>query len=121
MVPVLYRINTMNQESPNKQCCTISLEPEEENKLLQMIKALSNPVRFSILKYLTTHEGCINSQLVANLPIAQATTSQHLEVLKDAGFVISSPNGAATCYKLDPHQIILFQQLINKTFKTKKL
>jgi len=58
-----------------------------------MFKALGNPIRFEMLKFLVTHPGCITGDIVDYLPIAQATVSQHLKVLRDAGLVQGEVSG----------------------------
>jgi ArsR family transcriptional regulator, arsenate/arsenite/antimonite-responsive transcriptional repressor len=68
-------------------CCTLDIDGRDQNRLVQMFKALGNPLRFEIMKYLVTHPGCITGDIVAHLPVAQATVSQHLKVLRDAGWV----------------------------------
>lgn len=35
------------------------------------------------------------------LPLAQSTVSQHLKVLKDAGWITGAIDGPRTCYALD--------------------
>ena len=67
-----------------------------------MLKAAGNPIRFEILKFLVTHPGCITGAIVDHLPIAQATVSQHLKVLRDAGWIEGEIAGPAVCYTLSP-------------------
>ena len=66
-----------------------------------MLKALGNPIRFGIVKYLAERRACICGEIVAATPLAQSTVSQHLKVLKDAGLVAGEIEGPATCYGLD--------------------
>ena len=67
-------------------CCTLDIDGEKQEKLVAMFKALGNPTRLEMMKFLVTHPGCITGDIVSFLPIAQATVSQHLKVLRDAGF-----------------------------------
>jgi ArsR family transcriptional regulator len=75
-------------------CCTLDISGAEEQQLVTMFKALGNPSRFEIMKFLVTHPGCITDDLVQFLPQAQATVSQHLKVLRDAGWIIGTTKGA---------------------------
>ena len=68
-------------------CCTLEISGAEQKRLVAMFKALGNPVRLEIVKFLVTHPGCITGDIVDYLPIAQATVSQHLKVLKDSGLI----------------------------------
>ena len=79
-----------------------------------MCKALGHPHRFEILKFLLTHPGCITGNIVDHLPISQATTSQHLAVLKEAGWIRGTVSGPATCYCLDAVRIGWFKELVGR-------
>jgi DNA-binding transcriptional ArsR family regulator len=73
----------------------------EQERLVTMFKALGNPTRFEIIKFLVTHPGCITGDIVDYLPIAQATVSQHLKVLREAGWIAVTIEGTATCYGMN--------------------
>ena len=47
---------------------------------------------------LLAHDACYCGQLVDQLSLAQATVSQHLKVLKDAGLIVGEIEGLRTCY-----------------------
>ena len=53
--------------------------------LARFAKALGHPARIAILKFLAKQETCYFGDIHEELPIAQATVSQHLKELKDAG------------------------------------
>ncbi len=97
-------------------CCTLEIGGREQERLVRMFKAVGNPIRFEILKYLVTHPGCITADIVQHLPIAQATVSQHLKVLRQAGWLSAEPEGSATCYRLDSQQIRWFRRWIDEIF-----
>ena len=81
-----------------------------------MFKALGNPIRFEIMKFLVTHPGCITGDIVEYLPIAQATVSQHLKVLRQAGFIAGTVEGTATSYCLDEDSITWFRSKVGEIF-----
>ena len=81
-----------------------------------MFKAVGNPIRFEIIKFLVTHPGCITGDIVDHLPVAQATVSQHLKVLKDAGWISGIIEGTATCYRLDEKSIEWFRSIVDDIF-----
>ena len=81
-----------------------------------MFRALGNPHRFEIMKYLVTHPGCITGDIVDFLPIAQATVSQHLKVLRDAGWIIGTVEGAATSYCLNEEAVAWFRDRVGDIF-----
>lgn len=107
---------TMIVESPPLACCTLDITGLEQERLVEMFKALGNPIRFEIMKYLVTHPDCITGDIVEILPIAQATTSQHLKVLREAGLIKGTANGTATSYCLHDENIGWFSEKISEIF-----
>lgn len=63
-----------------------------------LAKALGNPVRVRILRLLLARDACYCGQIVEEVPLAQATVSQHLKILKDAGLVRGDIEGPRVCY-----------------------
>jgi ArsR family transcriptional regulator, arsenate/arsenite/antimonite-responsive transcriptional repressor len=72
----------------------------DEERLVQMLKALGNPIRFRIMRTLAERKTCITQEIVETTPLAQSTVSQHLKVLRDAGLIDGETEGPATCYCL---------------------
>jgi predicted transcriptional regulator len=97
-------------------CCTLEISGADEERLVAMFKALGNSTRFEILKFLLTHPGCITGDIVDYLPIAQSTVSQHLKVLRDAGWIDGTVHGPATCYCLHEQNIAWFRQRVGEIF-----
>jgi ArsR family transcriptional regulator len=77
-----------------------SYDPEDE-VLAEQLKALAHPARLRIVEVLATRGTCICGQIVEVMPLAQATVSQHLKVLKDAGLLQGTIDGPRSCYCLD--------------------
>ena len=73
----------------------------DEARLVGMLKALGNPVRFRIMQTLAERQTCITQEIVETTPLAQSTVSQHLKVLREAGLVQGEIEGPATCYCVD--------------------
>ncbi len=95
-------------------CCTLDIDGDEEILFVSMLKALGNPIRFEIVKFLVTHPGCITGDIVDHLPIAQATVSQHLKVLRDAGWIQGTVSGPATNYCLNAARIAWFKETVDE-------
>jgi ArsR family transcriptional regulator, arsenate/arsenite/antimonite-responsive transcriptional repressor len=100
----------------DKPCCNLSIEGPDQERFIVMLKAAGNPIRFEILKFLVTHPGCITGNIVDHLPIAQATVSQHLAVLREAGWIEGATEGPATCYCLSPNAIAWFKNIVARIF-----
>jgi len=80
--------------------------------LAEKMKALSHPVRLEIIEILKD-KCCICGEIVDVLPLSQATVSQHLKVLKDAGFIIGETDGTKVCYMLNQIAIDKFKDRIS--------
>ncbi len=55
--------------------------------LARIAKALGHPARIAIMNFLAKQHTCYFGDINEELPIAQATVSQHLKELKDAGLI----------------------------------
>jgi len=88
----------------------------DEQRLTQMMKALGHPARMQIVRYLSENPQCFTGDIVQVLPLAQATVSQHLKVLRDAGLICGTIEGPATSYCLDDDAIAWFQAQVNRLF-----
>jgi ArsR family transcriptional regulator len=97
-------------------CCTLDISGAEQEQLVTMFKALGNPIRFEIMKFLVTHPDCMTGDIVDILPIAQATVSQHLKVLREAGWVKGTTEGPATNYCLNEDNIAWFKTKVGEIF-----
>lgn len=74
---------------------------EAENQLATFSKALGHPARIAILQYLIKQKTCICGDIVNELPLSQATVSQHLKELKNCGIIKGEISGVKTCYCID--------------------
>lgn len=86
---------------------------EDEHRLSQLMKALGHPARLQIIRYLMEHPQCITGDIVDVLPLAQATVSQHLKVLREADLICGTIEGTATCYCLNYETIMWFKAQVD--------
>jgi ArsR family transcriptional regulator len=84
---------------------------EQDEDLAALARALSHPARVAIVRHLAQSGTCICGQLVDVLPLAQATVSQHLKVLREAGFIQGEVDGPRTCYCVNPETVKRFHAL----------
>ncbi|AVR47025.1 transcriptional regulator [Christiangramia fulva] len=75
---------------------------DQQNEFARMAKALAHPARVAIIQHLLKASQCINGHLVDKLGLAQATISQHLKELKDAGLVQGTIEGVSVNYCIHP-------------------
>jgi DNA-binding transcriptional ArsR family regulator len=69
-----------------------------DERVALLAKALGHPARVRIMRLLLECETCFCGELVERLPLAQATVSQHLKVLKEAGLIEGEIDGPRTSY-----------------------
>jgi DNA-binding transcriptional ArsR family regulator len=94
----------------------LAITHENRERLVAMFKALSHPVRFEILQFLLAHPSCITKDVVDALPLSQATVSQHIKILREAGWVASEAKCQATCHWLDNENIAWFKSVVGEIF-----
>ena len=85
---------------------------DEEVRLAAFARALAHPARIAILRQLALRQGCLCGDLVEILPLAQATVSQHLKVLKDAGLIRGDVDGPRVCYCVEPRALRRLRALV---------
>ncbi|MBX2846195.1 MAG: metalloregulator ArsR/SmtB family transcription factor [Saprospiraceae bacterium] len=88
---------------------------ERQNELAEDFKAMAHPARVAIVQFLANAGGCICQDIVAEIGLAQATVSQHLKVLKHAGFIKGQIDGPAVCYCLNYRKCNQFLKLLNNS------
>ena len=74
---------------------------KEQNDLAIVLKALAHPARIAILQHIIKQQACICNDLVNEIGLAQATISQHLKELKNAGIIKGSIEGTSVGYCFD--------------------
>lgn len=89
----------------------------QQNDIANMAKAIGHPARVAILQYLVKKNACVCGDLVDELGLAQATTSQHLKELKNAGIIQGAIEGASVCYCINPKVWRQYKELFNNFFK----
>lgn len=80
-------------------------------ELAVVAKALGHPVRVQILRTLLEQRACFCGELVAALPLAQSTVSEHLRILREAGLVQGDIDGPRVCYCARPERLLRFIEL----------
>lgn len=93
---------------------------EEQNKLATLLKAIAHPARIAILQQIIATNACICGDLVEELGLAQATISQHLKELKNAGIIKGTIEGVKVCYCIEPKTWLLLQAQLGGFFNSYK-
>jgi DNA-binding transcriptional ArsR family regulator len=73
----------------------------EQNRIADFAKALGHPARIAILQFLANQNACMCGDIVEEIPLSQATVSQHLAELKRVGLIKGEIDGPKMCYCID--------------------
>jgi DNA-binding transcriptional ArsR family regulator len=93
-----------------------NLFTEEQNAIATLAKALGHPARVAILQHLIKSKACINSDLVNELGLAQATISQHLKELKNLGIIQGTIEGTSMNYCIHSKNWLVIKDTFNHLF-----
>lgn len=100
-------------------CCTRPDEEAQEGlviddeQLAAMAKALGHPTRVRIVRLLAARSACVTGDLVAELPFAQSTVSEHLRILREAGLIQGEIEGPRTSYCLNQAGFAAFRRALS--------
>ena len=90
---------------------------EDDIRMARFAKALSHPARIAIVKLLASMDTCFCGEIVEELPIAQATVSQHLKELKDSGLIQGCIEPPKIRYCIEPENWRKAQRLFTDFWK----
>jgi len=85
-----------------------------DHETAALAKALAHPARVAIVRLLVARGECICGDIVGELPLAQATVSQHLKVLKQAGLIRGEIDGPRVCYCINPEAVTRLKALLGR-------
>jgi DNA-binding transcriptional ArsR family regulator len=79
-----------------------------------IFKALGHPARLAIMKYLAETRTCISGDISNELPLSRTTVNQHLQELKDIGFIKGEIKGVRVKYCLNQQKIESMRNIITR-------
>jgi ArsR family transcriptional regulator, arsenate/arsenite/antimonite-responsive transcriptional repressor len=85
---------------------------KKEQELASLAWGLAHPARIAILKLLLSRGECVCGAIVEEMPLAQATVSQHLKVLKETGWIQGEIDGPRVCYCPTKGAMARFQECL---------
>ena len=95
------------------------MESDKKERFSELSKALGHPHRaeiINILANLPCDSQCMVGNIVDRLPISQSTVSQHLKILKDAGWIKGNIEGPRVCYCLREGVFEEYKRMFNSLF-----
>ena len=76
------------------------MENTEFDRLAEIFKALSHPIRLQIVFGLVEKKECNVTKMVEKLNMPQPNVSQHINILKNAGIIDGYRKGNQICYRV---------------------
>jgi DNA-binding transcriptional ArsR family regulator len=98
-----------------------SVFPAGDLALAAFAAAMGHPARIAIVRFLLARGEQCCGEIAAELPLAQATVSQHLKALLAVGILSVRADGLRRCYKLEPGQIRTFCDAMQCTLGRKRV
>ena len=93
---------------------------KDQNEIALIAKAIGHPARIAILQYLLKKNACVCGDIVDEIGLAQATVSQHLKELKQAGLIKGDIDGRKVCYCIDNSKWDIVKDLLFEFFDQKQ-
>ena len=91
---------------------------KKQNTLAQYARVLGHPARIAILEEMIKNKTCICGDLVNEIGLAQATISQHLRELKNAGLIKGKISGTKVCYCINEKKVKQISEALKKFFSS---
>ncbi|NMM49889.1 ArsR/SmtB family transcription factor [Marinigracilibium pacificum] len=89
---------------------------ERQNEIASLMKVFAHPARIAIIDHLLQSNACINSDLVKELGMAQASISQHLKELKNAEIIQGTVEGTSMNYCINPTKWKVISEMLSTFF-----
>ncbi|QDV68872.1 Biofilm growth-associated repressor [Rosistilla carotiformis] len=105
----------VKRASSNKPCDStpVPLAPDASaTDFAKLAWAIAHPARVQIVRLLIGRKACVCGDIVAQLPLAQSTVSQHLKILKESGLIEGEVDGPKVCYCINHERLARLKTLI---------
>jgi ArsR family transcriptional regulator len=98
----------VKQQTTKKRCDSapvkLNADPTADD-FAKLAWAIAHPARVQIVRLLIGREACICGEIVEVMPLSQATVSQHLKILKNAGLISGEIDGIRSCYCINADRL----------------
>lgn len=89
-----------NEKKPN-----LKVDFQSIKKASLILRSLNHKLRQKILTLIDEHEKITVTEIYVNLRLEQPVASQHLAILRKAGFVVTERDGKFIYYKVNYNRI----------------
>ena len=95
------------------------MDKEVAEHVAGVMKAVAHPIRLQITELLEKREMCVGDIVEASGG-KQASTSQHLNMMRDKGVLSNRRDGAKVYYRIDNRNVVKLLHCIHDNCETKK-
>lgn len=106
---------TLNSESENGT--SLKVELLNIKKAALVLRAINHKLRQQILKLIDAHGKVTVTELYVKLRLEQSVASQHLAILRKAGFVKTTRDGKFIYYSLNTNRIQEVNKFVDQLLK----
>ena len=93
------------------------LHSADANQVAAISKVFAHPARIAIIEHISKQQDCICNDLVEVIGLSQATVSQHLQVIKNAGILRGRVKGKNQYYCINKSKVNQFKATIETFFE----
>jgi ArsR family transcriptional regulator len=90
----------------------------DQQQVIKITKALADPTRFGILQAIAVSDERCCGELANRFPITQATCSQHLKILAEAGLITRRREGQFNYYRLVRDTLESYRYALGAAFES---
>jgi DNA-binding transcriptional ArsR family regulator len=100
----------------NNDLQQIELNILKNKKVLHILRAINHPLRLKIIKFIDEKKQATVTEIYTELLLEQAIVSQHLAILRRAGFLIAKRQSKFIYYTISYNFTAYFVVTINAFF-----
>jgi ArsR family transcriptional regulator, arsenate/arsenite/antimonite-responsive transcriptional repressor len=89
-----------------------------QNRIAELAKALAHPAKIAILNIIAQKKTCICNDIVEELPLSQASVSQHLKEMKRIGIITGKITPPKVCYCVNEVVLAEMKESFNLLFSS---
>ncbi|MCC9645139.1 metalloregulator ArsR/SmtB family transcription factor [Rhodopirellula sp. JC740] len=107
----------MAKKSTKSKCdaTPVKLKPDPTAEdFAKLAWAIAHPARVQIVRFLIGRDACMCGEIVAQLPLAQSTVSQHLKILKESGLIQGEVDGPRVCYCINENRLKQLKMFVSQ-------
>jgi DNA-binding transcriptional ArsR family regulator len=92
--------------------CGLKIDFYQVKKAALILRAINHKLRQQLLKLVHEEKRLTVTEIYVKLRLEQSVASQHLAILRKAGFVITEREGKFIYYRVDQHRLLQVSEAV---------